>query len=124
MADVCKLHRICCKITRAFDTTTFAKLPEQFGFCVQYTNTLANIRNYFPDFIAVNKDGSRWIIETKGREDIEVALKDKAAINWCNAASGLTGVEWRYLKVRQKDFEGLNPADFGELLVGCGEAFS
>lgn len=96
----------------------FAKLPEQFGFCIQYTDTLANIRNYFPDFITINTDGSRWIIETKGREDIEVQLKDNAAIHWCNTATELTGTEWKYLKVLQKDFEGLRPDNFAELLAG------
>lgn len=105
-------------LERVEDVSAFAKLPEQFGFCIQYTDTLANIRNYFPDFIAVKEDGSRWIIETKGREDIEVKLKDNAAINWCNTATELTGSEWKYLKVLQKDFEGLRPADFGELLAG------
>ena len=86
--------------------------------CIQYTDTLANIRNYFPDFIAIDENGNRWLIETKGREDIEVKLKDNAAINWCNAATELTGTEWNYLKVLQKDFEGLRPDDFSELLTG------
>jgi len=105
-------------LDKAHDIKAFAKLPEQFGFCIQYTDTLANIRNYFPDFIAINEDGSRWIIETKGREDVEVALKDNAAINWCKTATELTGTVWKYLKVREKDFKGLNPRGFAELLVG------
>ncbi len=105
-------------LDKADDVKAFAKLPEQFGFCIQYTDTLANIRNYFPDFIAVNKDGSHWIIETKGREDIEVKLKDNAAINWCNTATELTKTDWKYLKVLQKDFENLRPNDFAELLAG------
>lgn len=102
----------------AKDIKAFAKLPEQFGFCIQYTDTLANIRNYFPDFIAVTQDGNCWIIETKGREDIEVKLKDNAAINWCNTATELTGTEWKYIKVLQKDFEDLRPDNFEELLAG------
>jgi len=44
-------------------------------------DTLANIRNYFPDYIAITENGTNWIIETKGREDIEVKLRDTAAIN-------------------------------------------
>lgn len=100
------------------DIVSFAKLPEQFGFCIQYTDTLANIRNYFPDFIAIHKDGSRWIIETKGREDVEVKLKDNAAINWCNTATELTKENWNYLKVLQKEFEQLHPDSFEELLAG------
>lgn len=105
-------------LDKAGDVKAFAKLPEQFGFCIQYTDTLANIRNYFPDFIAVLKDGSHWIIETKGREDVEVRLKDSAAINWCNTASQITSTNWRYLKVLQKEFEGLHPEDFEELVAG------
>jgi type III restriction enzyme len=104
-------------LDKSDDIVAFAKLPEQFGFCIQYTDTLANIRNYFPDFIALRDDGSRWIIETKGREDIEVKLKDNAAINWCNTATELTKENWKYLKVLQKDFEALHPDSFEELVA-------
>jgi type III restriction enzyme len=105
-------------LDKSEDIISFAKLPEQFGFCIQYTDTLANIRNYFPDFIALHEDGSRWIIETKGREDVEVKLKDNAAINWCNTATELTKENWNYLKVLQKEFEALHPDNFEELLAG------
>lgn len=104
-------------LEKSDDIKAFSKLPEQFGFCIQYTDTLANIRNYYPDFIAVTKDDAKWIIETKGREDIEVKLKDNAAINWCNAASSLTKDSWKYLKVPQKEFEKLHPDNFEELHV-------
>jgi len=104
-------------IDKADDIKAFAKLPEQFGFCIQYSDTLANIRNYFPDFIAISDDNTKWIIETKGREDIEVKLKDNAAINWCKTASELTKEKWGYLKVPQKEFEQLRPNTFDELLT-------
>ena len=104
-------------VEKAEDIKAFAKLPEQFGFCIQYTDTLANIRNYFPDFIAI-ADDTNWIIETKGREDIEVRLKDNAAISWCKTASELTKENWKYLKVGQKEFEQLHPDTFEELLAG------
>ncbi|NCC72924.1 MAG: hypothetical protein EOM06_05960 [Sphingobacteriia bacterium] len=106
-------------LDKSEDIISFAKLPEQFGFCIQYTDTLANIRNYFPDFLAIHEDGSRWIIETKGREDVEVKLKDNAAINWCNTATELTKENWNYLKVLQKEFEALHPDNFEELLAGA-----
>jgi type III restriction enzyme len=95
----------------------FAKLPEQFGFSIQYTDTLANIRNYFPDFIAITDSGENWIIETKGREDIDVIHKDRAAVRWCEIASKLTGENWQYLKVPQKEFEKLDLDTFEELLT-------
>ncbi|MFN0175504.1 MAG: DEAD/DEAH box helicase family protein [Saprospiraceae bacterium] len=105
-------------LDKSEDLEAFAKLPELFGFCIQYTDTLANIRNYFPDFIARLSDGSHWLIETKGREDIEVAMKDNAAQNWCDTATELTDVQWNYIKVLQKDFEKLRPESFEELMAG------
>ncbi len=105
-------------LEKAEDVNAFAKIPDQFGFCVQYTDTIANIRNYFPDFIAVAENGTKWIVETKGREDIEVRLKDNAAMNLCKAATELTKEEWKYLKVPQKEFEGLHPDTFEELIAG------
>lgn len=99
----------------AEDVTAFAKLPEQFGFSIEYTDTLANIRNYYPDFVLKTTDGTHWLVETKGREDIDVKRKDEAAEIWCENASTLTTTTWKYLKVPQKDFEKLQPSDFGEL---------
>jgi len=104
-------------LDKSDDIKAFAKLPEQFGFCIQYTDTIANIRNYFPDFIAITSDKTNWIIETKGREDIEVRLKDNSAINWCKTASELTKESWEYLKVPQKEFEQLHPDNFEDLVA-------
>jgi type III restriction enzyme len=100
----------------------FAKLPEQFGFSIEYPDSLSNIRNYYPDFIARTKDGTHWIIETKGREDIEVKRKDEAAQRWCENATELTGTSWKYLKVPQKEYEALHPTRFEELSSGLAVA--
>lgn len=78
---------------------------------------MANIRNYFPDFIAIAKNNTNWIIETKGREDVEVKLKDNAAINWCKTATELTDFTWEYIKVPQKEFEQLHPDSIEELIA-------
>ncbi len=99
----------------ANDVAAFAKLPEQFGFCIQYTDKRANIRHYYPDFVTRLIDNKHWLIETKGREDIEVKLKDKAARNWCENASFFTEIDWNYMKVLQKDFDNLHPSCFNEL---------
>jgi len=104
-------------LDKADDIEAFSKLPEQFGFCIQYTDTRANIRNYYPDFIARMPDGGHWLIETKGREDIEVAMKDAAARHWCDTANELTGQNWSYVKVSQKEYENLHPQSFEELVA-------
>jgi len=68
--------------------------------------------------VAVSQDGAHWIIETKGREDVDVKLKDSAALNWCRTVTHLTATEWKYLKVLQREFEDLSPENFSELLTG------
>ncbi|MBI4546913.1 MAG: DEAD/DEAH box helicase family protein [Ignavibacteriae bacterium] len=102
----------------AEDVEAFAKLPEQFGFCIEYPDNLGNIRNYYPDFVARTSDGTHRIIETKGREDIEVKRKDEAAQRWCENATLLTAINWKYLKVPQREFEELHPSTFEELEYG------
>ncbi len=101
----------------AGDVEAFAKLPGQFGFVIDYTDSRGSLRFYEPDFVAVLTDGSRRLIETKGREDPDVPHKDRAAGLWCENASALTGQPWGYLKVPQQEFEKLQPEQFAELEV-------
>ena len=51
------------------------------------------------------------------QENVDVARKDDAASLWCENATLLTGATWRYLKVGQKAFKTLQPADFSDLLM-------
>jgi type III restriction enzyme len=101
----------------ADDVVAFAKLPSQFGFVIEYTDSSASLRYYEPDFVAVLADGSRRLIETKGREDPDVAFKDRAATLWCENATQLTGEAWRYLKVPQAGFDKLQPSSYADLVV-------
>lgn len=97
------------------DVAAFAKLPEQFGFSIEYVDAASNMRYYYPDFVVKEERGAYWLIETKGAETVEVKHKDGAARLWCENATALTGTEWHYLKVPQKEFEKLQPADFADL---------
>ncbi len=104
-------------LENARDVLAFAKLPEQFGFAIEYTDSVGNLRYYEPDFVAVLSDGSHYLIETKGREDPDVSHKDRAARLWCENATRLTSTSWAYLKVLQSEFERLLPTEFSDLLV-------
>lgn len=99
------------------DVGAFAKLPEQFGFSIEYTDNAANLRYYYPDFVVRLEDGERWLVETKGAETLEVAHKDRAATLWCENATMLTDTPWQYLKVPQKEFVKLQPSEFADLEV-------
>jgi hypothetical protein len=44
-------------------------------------------------------------------------LGRSAATLWSENATQLTGTEWRYVKVPQKEFETLQPDEFADVLV-------
>ncbi len=100
----------------AEDVKSFSKLPEVFGFAIDYTDG-GNLRSYYPDFVAIDDEGAFWLLETKGQETEEVKHKDRAATLWCENASVLTGKTWKYLKVPQKEFEKLQPGSLAELAI-------
>ena len=60
------------------------------------------------DLVAVASNGVRYLIETKGREDIDIANKERAVILWCENATRLMGTQWRYTRVPQKNLRIYN----------------
>jgi type III restriction enzyme len=104
-------------LENAEDVLRFAKLPEQFGFAVEYTDSAGNLRYYEPDFVALTSDGTQYIVETKGLEDVNVANKDRAAQLWCENTTKLTGKPWAYLKVLQAEYNRLQPTEFADLVA-------
>jgi len=110
-------------LDNASDVLLFGKLPLQFGFSIPYTDTRGNLRHYYPDFVVVDNDGVSYLVETKGLEDIEVANKDRSATIWAEQATALTGQEWRYVKVLQKDFQKQAPATFADCAHASMEQF-
>jgi type III restriction enzyme len=104
-------------LQKANDVQRFAKLPEQFGFAIDYTDNMGNLRYYEPDFVVLTSDGTHYIAETKGLEDINVANKDRAAQLWCENTTQLTGKPWAYVKVLQTSYKQLQPTRFEDLLV-------
>ena len=99
----------------ARDLQAFSKLPSQFGFAIEYTDNATNLRYYEPDFVAVQEDGTHWLIETKGQVNVDVAHKNQAATLWCENATLLTGTSWQYIIVHQSEFEQLQPDLYSDL---------
>jgi type III restriction enzyme len=101
------------------DVKAFANLgnlPAKLS--IEYLDSEANLRLYEPDFIGLDADGIYWILETKGREDIEVARKNLRAEQWCQDVARLTGQRWEFLLVPQKEYDKLRPGSLGELVAG------
>ncbi len=107
-------------LDQAPDILRFAALAESYTrFRVDYLSETGAIRFYYPDFVAVQQTAAgevNWIVETKGREDENVAHKTASIEAWCEKISQQTGQVWRYLKVPQKKFDA-SPARYFQALT-------
>jgi len=92
-------------LDNAEDVEAFTKIVTKNGFYIEYISEENHLRFYYPDFVVKLKNGDYWIIETKGLVDSEVSHKDKRAKQWCKDTTSLTGENWSYMRVNQKDFE-------------------
>jgi type III restriction enzyme len=69
------------------DVTAYAKNTIGEGginFKIEYQAENGNIREYYPDFFVKKKENEFFIVETKGREDLDDVRKIKRLIQWCN----------------------------------------
>jgi len=88
----------------------FAKLvPWKMDFRLEYFGKYGGMRHYYPDFVAESKDGTKYLLETKGETegfyDEDVNNKTARAIEWCRDVSEIFGEKWDYVLIPQKIFE-------------------
>jgi len=95
--------------------TAWAKLTMNTRFALEYISHAGALRYYYADFVLRLDDDTCLVIETKGQEDLDVALKDRRARRWCRDATRLAGREWAYEKVPQKLFDGFQGDTMDEL---------
>jgi type III restriction enzyme len=102
-------------LDRATDVAAWAKLTMNSRFALEYISREGALRYYYPDFVIRLADDSCLILETKGQEDPDVALKDRRARRWCQDATRLAGRDWHYEKVVQHVFDAYTGADIDGL---------
>lgn len=72
--------------SRFSDVIAYAKNTMGEGginFKIEYQAQDGNIREYFPDFFVKTGTNTFYILETKGREDLDDLLKIKRLATWC-----------------------------------------
>lgn len=102
------------------DVQAFAKNYLAIGFKIDFVRQDGDLSNYFPDFIVRDTSGKVWIIETKGREEIDLPQKMARLRQWCedaNAAEAADDNPQRYdfVFVDQASFEQHQPKTFAAL---------
>ncbi len=108
-------------LEKADDLAAFAKNAGPQCLRIDYLALGGRLAFYTPDFFVRAKDGAYYLIETKGREDRDVPRKAKAAVAWCEAASG-PGCKWEYVYVPQGLLERLSGNTVRDLARACAPA--
>jgi type III restriction enzyme len=91
------------------------------GFKLDYVKADGDLSNYVPDFIARTDDGNVWIVETKGREEIDLPQKMKRLAQWCADATQASkvggGPAYGFVFVDEAGFEAHKPPTFAGLVA-------
>lgn len=104
----------------AEDVASFAKNAGPQCLRIDYLTAGSRLAFYTPDFFVKTKSGDHFLVETKGRRDIDVPIKARAAISWCESATN--GQKWKYLYVPQAEFERSETDKLDELARACNPA--
>lgn len=73
---------------------------------------------YYPDFLVKRRDSETWVIEAKGREDLDDPPKWERLQQRCTDATAHDGKRaFNPLFVRQENFEKHQPKDFAGLVA-------
>ena len=104
------------------DVVSYTKNYPGVSFKLDYINTDGDISNYYPDFLVKLTDGRVVVVETKGREDLDVPRKMQRLSQWCEDANRtMTDVDYDFVYVDQESFDVYTPQTFQQLLDGFTE---
>lgn len=102
------------------EIVSFAKNYYEVHFKIDYKNADGTIANYYPDFFVKIDEKTVYIIETKGREDLDDPLKIKRLAQWCEDANARQKkIKYKMLYVKQEDWEKYKPKNWNELIKVC-----
>jgi type III restriction enzyme len=107
------------------DVQAFGKNYMAVGFKVDYVKASGELSTYAPDFMVRTKDKSVWIVETKGREELDVPQKMARLRQWCIDATEASkeegGTHYGFVYVDQESFEQHKPSSFAGLVSAFRE---
>ena len=85
---------------------------------MEYVNHEGGISYYYPDFVIHLENGERFVVETKGAEDLNDPRKIERLKVWCEDATRATGKVYNCLYIKQEEWEslGITPNSFGEII--------
>jgi type III restriction enzyme len=76
------------------------------GLFIEYQNADGSISSYYPDFLVKQTDKKIWIVETKGREDLDDPRKWERLKTWvADATATGDGVTYRAMFVLEEEWD-------------------
>jgi type III restriction enzyme len=104
-------------LDNAEDVLSFAKNYYEIHFRIDYKNANGSISNYYPDFFVKIPGNTIYIVETKGREDLDDVEKIKRLFQWCkDATQKQNKYKYEALYVKQEVWDKYKAQSFADLI--------
>lgn len=104
------------------EVVSYAKNYFAVGFKLDYVTADGDLSNYFPDFFVKLADGRVVIVETKGREDVDVEPKMRRLREWCEDVNRVAGDDrFDFVYVDEESFYKHKPKSFADLVAAFRE---
>jgi type III restriction enzyme len=99
------------------DIISYIKNYLAVHFRLDYKKSDGDISNYYPDFVVKKSDDEIYIVETKGREDTDVAPKMQRLKEWCKDINQIQKEKkYDFIYVDEEGFEKYKPHSFKDLI--------
>ena len=101
------------------DIVSYVKNYFAVHFKIDYRNADGSISDYYPDFIVKVSSKEYYVIETKGREDLDDVEKIKRLEQWCeDVNANQHKATYHMLYIKQEEWEKLHqkPRNFKDLV--------
>ncbi len=104
------------------DVISYAKIYLAVGYKLDYVNAEGDISTYYPDFLVKVSDREKFVVETKGQEDLGVPLKMQRLKQWCEDINrAQREKKYDFVYVDQESFEKYKPTSFRQLVEAFKE---
>ncbi len=88
------------------DIISFAKNYLSLNFRMEYQGEDGNLHDYYPDFFVKENENTIYIIETKGREDLDDIRKIARLKTWCEDVNNLQNeIKYIPIYIKQKNWD-------------------
>ncbi len=98
------------------DIISYAKNYFSVHFKIDYQTTNGEIKDYYPDFLIKTSEKEIYIVETKGREDLDDIKKIERLYQWCTDINqAQKKIKFMGLYIKQEEYEKYKPSRFSQL---------